>query len=61
MLMEILDNEETTFDLHGHTENDGSGVHGLPPLSRESPAAFLHDLVKSASDWLADEAAEVDR
>ena len=35
--------------------------HGGTALSRESPAAFLHELVLNASVWLAQDAVEVDR
>ena len=53
---EILDDDETAADFE-----DGLGCHGGTALSRESPAAFLHDLVLRASAWLAQDAAEVDR
>lgn len=53
---EILDDDESAFD-----SEDGVGCHGGTALSRESPAAFLHDLVLNASGWLAQDAEEVDR
>lgn len=52
---EILDDDETALD-----SDDGTGCHGGPSLARESPAAFLHDLVSRASSWLAED-AEFDR
>jgi hypothetical protein len=51
-----LDNDETALD-----SPDGIGDHGDAALSRESPAAFLHEPVLNAFDWLAQDAAEVDR
>ena len=56
VIAEILDDDETALD-----SEDGTGCHGGAALSRESPAAFLHDLVLSASAWLAQDAVEVDR
>jgi hypothetical protein len=53
---EILDDDETAAD-----SEDGLGCHGGTALSRESPAAFLHELVLRASAWLAQDATEVDR
>jgi hypothetical protein len=53
---EILDDDETALD-----SEEGIGCHGGTALSRESPAAFLHDLVLNASSWLAQDAEEVDR
>lgn len=53
---EILDDDEIAVD-----SEDGMGCHGGTALSRESPAAFLHDLILSASAWLAQDAVEVDR
>lgn len=44
---EILDDDETAFD-----SEDGTGCHGGTALSRESPAAFLHDLILNGSGWL---------
>lgn len=55
VIAEILD-DETALE-----SEDGIGCHGGIALSRESPAAFMHDLVLKASAWLAQDAAEVDR
>ena len=56
VIAEILDDDETA-----HESEDGIGCHGGTALSRESPAAFLHNLVLNASAWLAQDAVEVDR
>jgi hypothetical protein len=56
VIAEILDDDETALD-----SDDGIGCHGGTTLSRQSPAAFLHDLVLSAAAWLAQDAVEVDR
>ena len=53
---EILDDGETALD-----STDGIGCHGGTALSRESLAAFLHELVLAVSVWLARDAVEVDR
>ena len=57
---EILDDDEMTAEAGDDTDCGGGG-RGGPALSRESPAAFLRDLVSAAADWLAQDAIEVDR
>ena len=53
---EYTDGAEDDVDWCG-----GGGEIDEPVLSRESPAAFLHDLVRLAAAWLAEDAADVDR
>lgn len=51
VIAELLDDDETALDSEA-----GIGCHGGTAMSRESPAAFLHDLILSASAWLAQDA-----
>lgn len=56
VVAEILDVDQTALD-----SEDGTGSRRDTALSRESPAAFLHDLVSGASAWFAEDAARIDR
>jgi hypothetical protein len=55
VLAEVLDDDVTTLD-----SGDGTGIHGGAPLSRESYATFLHELIDAAAAWLASD-GETDR
>lgn len=50
------DDEDTADVIAEILDDDETGCHGGPALSRESPAAFFHGLVDRASTWLAEDA-----
>jgi len=58
---DIMDSNEDTADTGDGADCCSVDRADDPPLSRESPAAFLHDLVLAAAAWLARDAIEVDR
>lgn len=52
----VMDSNEDTADTEDGTDCCDVGHLDGPVLSRESPAAFLHDLVLAAGAWLAQDA-----
>ena len=58
---DVMESSEYTDGAEDDVDWCGGGHVDGPVLSRESPAAFLHDLVLVAAAWLAQDAADVDR